>query len=227
MAKLITLNDLTRFVTNIKNLIKNERTSIQADYNTKLSKKLNLIEPPGVQTQFVMVRKEFDGTIKQVQETGVFTPQKQYGTYKPVLRGLQGQLRGQTPPLENQNGLDLINRNELTEKLGGAGGGLKWVDYSSSIPLKNIHGAIVAFTRTGEVWRVAIAPVLIDNTDIVATQYYFKRTAGTTGAEGGFHFVASNNGISNEVSIDWQEVITGYEYTFTKGYIQKLVKKVY
>lgn len=225
MAKLITLNDLTRFVTNIKNLIKNERTSIQADYNTKLSKKLDLIEPTAVQTEFVTITKGFDGSVQQESLTGVFTPQKQYPTYLPVLRGLQGQLKGQTAPLANQTDLDLINRAELTEKLGDIGGGLKWVNYSSSIPLESIYGAIVAFTRTGEVWRVAIAPVLIDNTDIAIAQYYFKRTAGTTGAEGGFHFVASNNGISNEVSIDWQEIITGYEYTFTKGYIQKLLIK--
>ena len=35
----------------------------------------------------------------------------------PVLRGLQGQLKGQTPPLDKQTDLDLINRGELTEKL--------------------------------------------------------------------------------------------------------------
>ena len=88
------------------------------DATTKeLSKKLNLIEPSGVQTDYVMVKKGLDGTIEQVQETGIFTPGTSYRNFTPVLRGLQGQLRGQTAPLDKQHKLDLINRGELTEKL--------------------------------------------------------------------------------------------------------------
>ena len=88
------------------------------DATTKeLNKKLNLIEPTGVQTDFVTIRKGYDGSFQQISLIGVFMPQTQYETFLPVLRGLQGQLRGQTAPLAQQNDLDLINRAELTEKL--------------------------------------------------------------------------------------------------------------
>lgn len=88
------------------------------DATTKeLSKKLNLIEPTGVQTDFVLIRKNSDESVQQMSLTGVFTPQKKYDTFLPVLRGLQGQLRGQTAPSDKQDNLDLINRAELTEKL--------------------------------------------------------------------------------------------------------------
>ena len=88
------------------------------DATTKeLSKKLNLIEPSGVQTDYVMVKKRSDGTIEQVQETGIFTPGTSYSNFTPVLRGLQGQLRGQTALPADQNNLDLINRGELDDKL--------------------------------------------------------------------------------------------------------------
>lgn len=87
------------------------------EVKNSLTKKLDLIEPSAAQTEFVMVQKSSDGTVKQVQEVGMFTPQTLYETYTPVLRGLQGQLRGQTAPLADQVDLDLINRAELTEKL--------------------------------------------------------------------------------------------------------------
>jgi len=90
-----------------------------------LQNKLNFIEPTGVQTDFVLIKKDFDGNVQQISLTGVFTPQKQYPSYRPVLRGLQGQIRGQTAPLAQQNDLDLINRNELTEKL------INKIDYSN------------------------------------------------------------------------------------------------
>ena len=97
----------------------NSETQVMSqDATTKeLNKKLNFIEPTDVQTDFVMVRKDPDGTVKQVQEAGVFTPISHYPNYMPVLRGLQGQLRGQTAPLAQQNDLDLINRGELINKL--------------------------------------------------------------------------------------------------------------
>lgn len=82
-----------------------------------LQNKLTLIEPTGVQTEFVAIGKDFGGNVQQISLRGVFTPQTQYETFLPVLRGLQGQLRGQTAPLAQQNDLDLINRAELTEKL--------------------------------------------------------------------------------------------------------------
>ena len=78
--------------------------------------KLDLIEPSYNQTEFVMVEKDENG-YRQVQMVGVFTPSTSYNSYVPVLRGLYGQVKGQTPPLENQTDLDLINRGELTEKL--------------------------------------------------------------------------------------------------------------
>lgn len=83
----------------------------------ELSKKLNLIEPTGVQTDYVLIKKCPNGSLQQMSLTGVFTPGKQYDRYLPVLRGLQGQLRGQTAPSYQQNDLDLINRAELTKKL--------------------------------------------------------------------------------------------------------------
>lgn len=92
-------------------------TNSFVDSGKSIGDLLVLKEPPAVQTEFVMVQKASDGTVKQAQETGVFTPQTQYDTFLPVLRGLQGQLRGQTAPLAQQNDLDLINRGELTEKL--------------------------------------------------------------------------------------------------------------
>lgn len=82
-----------------------------------LQNKLNLIEPTYVRTDFVLIKKDFDGSVQQISLAGVFTPQNQYETFFPVLRGLQGQIRGQTAPLAQQNDLDLINRGELTEKL--------------------------------------------------------------------------------------------------------------
>ena len=88
------------------------------DATTKeLNKKLNLIEPTGVQTEFVGIIKDFDGNFKQMSLIGVFTPLTGYETYLPVLRGLEGQVKGQTPPIAYQTDLDLINRGELTEKL--------------------------------------------------------------------------------------------------------------
>lgn len=97
----------------------NSETQVMSqDATTKeLNKKLNVLEPTGVQTEFVAINKDFDGNIKQISLRGVFTPLKYYETYLPVLRGLQGQLRGQTAPSDQQNDLDLINRAELTEKL--------------------------------------------------------------------------------------------------------------
>lgn len=94
-----------------------DKVMSQAATTRELGKKLNLIEPTGVQTEFVMVKKASDGRVKQAQETGVFTPSANYPRYTPVLRGLQGQLRGQTAPSDKQNDLDLINRAELTKKL--------------------------------------------------------------------------------------------------------------
>lgn len=97
----------------------NSETQVMSqDATTKeLNKKLNLIEPTGVQTEFVVIGKDFGGNVQQISLRGVFTPQTQYETFLPVLRGLQGQIRGQTAPLAQQNDLDLINRKELTEKL--------------------------------------------------------------------------------------------------------------
>ena len=97
----------------------NSETQVMSqDATTKeLNKKLNLIEPTGVQTEFVVIGKDFGGNVQQISLRGVFTPQTQYETFLPVLRGLQGQLRGQTAPLAQQNDLDLINRGELINKL--------------------------------------------------------------------------------------------------------------
>ena len=81
-----------------------------------LNKKLDLIEPSYLQTEFIMVERDYNG-YRQVQRMGTFTPQTSYGNFMPVLRGMQGQLKGQTPPLDKQTDLDLINRGELTEKL--------------------------------------------------------------------------------------------------------------
>ena len=95
-----------------------ETQVMSQDATTKeLNKKLNLIEPTGVQTEFVVIGKDFGGNVQQISLRGVFTPQTQYETFLPVLRGLQGQIRGQTAPLARQNDLDLINRGELTKKL--------------------------------------------------------------------------------------------------------------
>lgn len=97
----------------------NSETQVMSqDATTKeLNKKLNLIEPTGVQTEFVVIGKDFGGNVQQISLRGVFTPQTQYETFLPVLRGLQGQIRGQTAPLAQQNDLDLINRGELINKL--------------------------------------------------------------------------------------------------------------
>lgn len=87
------------------------------EVKNSLTKKLDLIEPTGVQTEFVVITKDFYGNFQQISLRGVFTPLTNYETYLPVLRGLQGQVRGQTAPLAYQTDLDLINRGELTEKL--------------------------------------------------------------------------------------------------------------
>lgn len=92
-------------------------TNSFVDSGKSIGDLLVIKEPTGVQTEFVTISKDFDGNVQQISLRGVFTPQTQYETFLPVLRGLQGQLRGQTAPLAQQNDLDLINRGELTEKL--------------------------------------------------------------------------------------------------------------
>lgn len=82
-----------------------------------LNKKLDLIEPPTLEDDFVvMVVKDHDG-FRQIQKAGTYIPNTNYNDFMPILRGMEGQVLGQTPPLDKQTDLDLINRGELTEKL--------------------------------------------------------------------------------------------------------------
>ena len=83
------------------------------DTGKSINDLLVLNEPTGVQTEFVVINKDFDGNIKQMSLRGVFTPLTDYETFLPVLRGLQGQVKGQTAPEGYQTDLDLINRGEL------------------------------------------------------------------------------------------------------------------
>lgn len=87
------------------------------DAGKSINELLVLKEPSPAQTEFVMVKQTPDGTVKQTQEAGTFTPSTNYPTYMPVLRGLQGQVKGQTALPADQTDLDLINRGELVSKL--------------------------------------------------------------------------------------------------------------
>lgn len=80
-----------------------------------LNGKLDLIEPASEQIDFVTIVKDNNGFFYQKNLVATYTPAT--GTTFGVLRGFQGQILGQTPPLDKQTDLDLINRGELTEKL--------------------------------------------------------------------------------------------------------------
>lgn len=206
------------------------------DATTKeLNKKLNLIEPTGVQTDYVMVKKWSDGTIEQVQETGIFTPGTSYSNFTPVLRGLQGQLKGQTPELKDQDNLDLINRKELTEKLSEVGGGLKWVDYSAAIQRKNIFAVMVGIGQTAHEdgsYRFALPPVFVyandNNSPEYGTNYsydlyredYFK-----TGGKGNFRLNTSGTGYSQTVTLYNQTMADGANYDWNVCEIMKMLVK--
>lgn len=86
------------------------------DITELLGGKLDLTEPPTKETDFVTIYKGNDGYY-QKNLIGTFTPKTSYSDFVGVLRGMQGQIKGQTPPLANQTDLDLINRGELTNKL--------------------------------------------------------------------------------------------------------------
>lgn len=112
-AKLATLH-----TTVIDDVIRGDLNAVTSNAVYKaLQNKLTLIVPSGIQTDFVLIKKTVEGTVQQISLTGSFSPAASYSTFAPVLRGLQGQLRGQTAPLAQQDDLDLINRAELTEKL--------------------------------------------------------------------------------------------------------------
>lgn len=112
-AKLATLH-----TTVIDDVIRGDLNAVTSNAVYKaLQNKLTLIVPSGIQTDFVLIKKTVEGTVQQISLTGSFSPAASYSTFVPVLRGLQGQLRGQTAPLARQDDLDLINRAELTEKL--------------------------------------------------------------------------------------------------------------
>lgn len=136
----ITLQNGNKLSVPLDNIISGLATTSQ------LQNKLDLIEPPTRETDFVMVVKDYDG-FRQIQRMGTYTPKTSYTDFMPVLRGMQGQIKGQTPPLANQTDLDLINRGELTEKLGGK------LDKATNVTGFQIYGTKYGSNET-LMWRL-------------------------------------------------------------------------
>lgn len=228
MAKLITLNDLTRFVTNIKNLIKNERTSIENKLTGYVPKKVH-------PTEYMMYCQRPSGAT--IDPSGIqmiaYSSTKLENTI--AYRAEDGVLRGKTAPLANQEGKDLINREELTEKLGEVGGGLKWVDYSAAIQRKNIFAVMVGIGQTAHEdgsYRFALPPVFVYANDNNSSEYgtnysydlyredYFK-----TGGKGNFRLNTSGTGYSQTATLYNQTMADGANYDWNVCEIMKMLVK--
>lgn len=222
MAKLITLNDLTRFVTNIKNLIKNERTSIENKLTGYVPKKVHktkyqiycqrpsgaTIDPGGIQ----MI--PYSSTIL---ETTI------------AYRAKDGVLRGKTAPLANQEGKDLINREELTEKLGEVGGGLKWVDYSAEIPRRNVYalciGLVYFSIGRGIHYLLPVIGTCGDNS--VGVKHHYERFLAThcVGGKGAYSLQKQGDGYAEQVILSDQILADGATAEWDTGDIMKMLVK--
>ena len=220
MAKLITLNDLTRFVTNIKNLIKNERTSIENKLTGYVPKKVH-------KTKYQMYcQRPSDATI---DPGGI-----QMISYSSTLlettsayRAKDGVLRGKTAPLANQGGNDLINREELTEKLGEVGGGLKWVDYSAAIPRQNIFAVMVGIGQTAHEngsYRFALPPVFAYG-NVSYSYDLYKEDYFKTGGKGNFQLNPSGLGYNRTANLYNQTMADGANYDWNICEIMKMLVK--
>ena len=148
---------------------------------------------------------------------------------------MQGQLKGQTPPLANQTDLDLINRGELNDKLSDLSGGLKWVPYSSNIPYTNVYAVQVGFTNIGDdegLWRKVIAPIIV-NPDYYDCYYDFEIAANSAWyyreGKGTFYLgrkFSSPYNYYEEVTISSQTDLDGTGYGgFTSAYIMYMLVK--
>ena len=202
------------------------------DAGESTSQLLKLIKPAGVQTDFVQIVRSADGTVSQVSATGVATVgSTNKAAYQPVLRGAYGQLTCHTAPEANQTDYDCVNRGELTEKLSNIGGGLKWVDYSATIPRANVYGLSVSVTSVNfddGIVREPIAPILVYPDSTYSFMHKSTNYREKLGSMGEFQLKSSGTGYAEEIEFLWQTSIvsdTTNTALYTNGYITKMLVK--
>ena len=115
------------------------------DAGKSTSQFLELREPTGVQTDFVMIRKSSASNFSQVSATGVATVSEGHpAAYAPVLRGSQGRLTCLTAPEASQTEYDCVNRGELSKytqkflELSGEDGTLDEDQYNLVVNTDNL-----------------------------------------------------------------------------------------
>ena len=150
-----------------------------------------------------------------------------------AYRDEYGVIKGKTAELAKQSNRDLINRGELTEKLGEVGGGLKWVDYSAEIPRVNVYAVIVGLGNIGHddgTTRCPLPPILTFDGNLMmgGIKYpydLYREDFFKTGGKGTFYLTKSGVGYAQQATLENQVKADGASYDWNVCEIMKMLVK--